>query len=69
MEFRTKGHLFVITALLGFFFVGIYFLVNHYFEKKMQMRSFEECLDVVGDETANWITRKETVDYCKEQTR
>lgn len=64
METNIKNQLIV----LALFFVGIYFLVNHFFEKKVQFRSFEECLSATSDPTANWITKKDTIDYCNEQT-
>lgn len=69
MELNTKKHWIVCLIFTALFFVGVYFLVNYYFEKKIQIRSFEECLAVVSDPVANWITRKDTIDYCREQTR
>ena len=69
MEANTKNRLIVCLIFTALFFVGAYFLVNYYFEKKIQFRSFEECLSVVSDPSSNWITRKGAVDYCNEQTR
>ena len=69
MELNTKNHLITCLIFTALFFIGAYFLVNYYFAKQVQLRSFEECLSVVSDPAANWITRKGTVDYCKEQIR
>ena len=65
-QYRNYSVSLVFLALL---FVGGYFLINHYFEKKVQFRSFEECLSVVSDPMANWMTRKGTIDYCKDETQ
>jgi len=65
---QYKNHS-IHLVFLVLFFVGGYFLINHYFEKRIQLRSFEECLSVVSDSMANWMTRKDTVDYCKNETQ
>lgn len=65
MDLHQYKNYLIHTMLLVLFFVSGYFLINHYFEKKIQLRSFEECLSVVSDPMANWMTRKGTIDYCK----
>ena len=67
METSAKKYLAIHFIFAVLFFAGAYFLINYYFVKQIQLRSFEGCLSVVGDPSANWITRKGTVGYCKEE--
>lgn len=46
---------------------GAYFVVIGYFERKIKFRAFEACLSSVEDPASNWVTRKDTVDYCKKE--
>lgn len=55
----------VITLLATI--VG-YLLICSYFSKKTSFRAFEECLTTITNE-GNWNTRKETVQYCIDETR
>jgi len=48
--------------------IGTCFIVNNHFEKKIKFRAFEECLSAVSDTASNWISRKETINYCRKET-
>ena len=64
MNLKTSNkNIFVILLL----FILVYFGVNYFFSKKIKFKAFEECIDVVKDETANWITRKDAISYCKNE--
>lgn len=42
-------------------------VISHYFEKKAEYRSFEECLAVTSDPSTAWDTRRDTTTHCWEQ--
>lgn len=65
MEKHTVVFSIVLIAMIV---VGTSFTVNNYFEKKIIFRAFEECLSVVSNTDSNWITKKETINYCKKET-
>lgn len=69
MESVTKSGLLFVSFCFVLLILSTYFLINHFFEKQIQFRAFEECLVVVSGTDANWVTRKDTIIYCKEQTR
>lgn len=69
MELTNKNYLIIYVVFMALFFAGSYFIVYSFFEKKVQFRSFEDCISIVSDKTQNWVTRKGTIDYCVEQTR
>lgn len=68
MEPTNKNYLIACVVFLTVFFTGSYFIIGSFFEKKVQFRSFEDCVSIVSDKTQNWVTRKSTIDYCTEQT-
>lgn len=55
--------LFISVIVLLVSYLSICYLYN----KKTNLRAFEECLSTVTNE-GNWNTRKGTVEYCLEQT-
>ena len=69
METAAKHPLIISVVFAVLLFSSSYYLINYYFEKQVQYRSFEECLSVVNDPMASWMTRKGTIDYCKAETR
>ena len=63
----SSGYKGVIVIILSIF-LGVYLMINIYYEKKVRFRSFEECLSSVSDSNFNWMTRKDSIKYCKEET-
>lgn len=63
MKNFIKENWFGVFILVILFISGIYF-INHYFEKKIEFRSFEECLSTTSNLSSNWLTRKATIDFC-----
>lgn len=37
-------------------------------QKEIKIKAFQECLDAVSDPSSNWLTRKESIDYCEKET-
>lgn len=58
----------VYLISIGFFVTLVsisgFVLTDYYFDKSMKIKLFDECVQVVGSDFSNWITRKETLEYC-----
>ena len=53
--------------LLVIILLALNFIIKKNFEKKIEFRVFEECISVVSDPASNWMTKKNTIDYCKKE--
>ena len=69
MTSNLKEKLISIVVFIALLTLSGYFLMNHHFSKTLEARAFTECISVVGDESSNWVTRRETIDYCSNQIK
>ena len=69
MNLNLKNSIILIIVFIILFSASGYLMINFYFQKSIQLKSFAECLDVVGEDYSNWNTHKETIQYCYIETK
>lgn len=66
---NLKNNVILVIVFVVLLTISGYLLINYHFIKSVQLKTFSECLSVVGDAGNNWVTHNETINYCHTETK